>query len=64
MNKKQPAPTRINPQLVREIKLEVISLSNDPNMSANEAIEFLFNEYKKLAAKLSALDGKRNKVTA
>lgn len=51
MPTKYPPPTRIDPELVREIKLEVISIQNDPNISASDAIKFIFEKYKALKTK-------------
>lgn len=50
MSEKQSPLTRIDPDLVREIKLEVIALQNDPNISASDAIKFIFERYKALKA--------------
>lgn len=63
MQKKQQSPTKVDPQLVREIKLEVIARQSNPNISASDAIQFIFDEYKEL---MSTLDSKRkgNKVPA
>lgn len=50
MTEKYPPPTRIDPDLVREIKLEAITATNDPSLSASDAIKFVFEQYKAMKA--------------